>query len=304
MPFRIDAILAATDLSSAGQAAIAAAAGLARITGARLHVVHAVEDNGAGVGSRDLQKARRDVREQLSAITPAVPVNAGVHVAVGAQHEAILQWAEEVGADLLVIGPYRGERASGEPLGTVADQLVRTSDVPCLIVRGPLSLPLRCIVVPSDLSEAAQGAMDVAFIWGTALRMPRSSGQTTRLVAVHATPDATEGQPAEDAPPAEDALSRQLADAAGRTGANGMDASSTVLHNGDASEAILGFATDEGADLVVLGTHGASARGRGEVGSVSSAIARAAELPVLLVPPGYWKEWQERNAILEQGGAW
>lgn len=296
MSFRIDAILAATDLSHAGRAAIAAAAGLAGVTGARLHVVHALEDDGTGVGTPELEGARQQVRVELEATAPRAAANAGVHVAVGAPHEAILQWAGEVGADLLVIGPHRGDRAAGEPLGAVADQLVRTSDVPCLIVRGPLSLPLRRIVVPSDLSEAAQGALDVAFIWGLALRMPRASGESTRLEVLHA------ADVGETDASAEDTLNEQLAASTERTGGVGMlEVSSTVVHDAEPASAILGFAAQQGADLLVLGTHGASARSRSEVGSVSSAIARGAELPVLLVPPGYWKEWQERNALLEEG---
>ena len=56
----------------------------------------------------------------------------------------------------------------------------------------------------------------------------------------------------------------------------------------DPVSAIVRFATDEKAELVVLGTRGLSAQKLSAFGSVSSAVTNRSSLPVLLVPPSVW----------------
>jgi nucleotide-binding universal stress UspA family protein len=56
-----------------------------------------------------------------------------------------------------------------------------------------------------------------------------------------------------------------------------------------AADAILRYAEEEGADLIVLGTRGFGAIRRALIGSVASTIARRAPCPILLVPPVLWR---------------
>src|SRR5690606_38988156 len=140
---------------------------------------------------------------------------------------------------------------------------VRTSDEPCLIVHSPISLPLRRILVPSDLSKAAEGALDVALIWGAALRLPTRSGERTRLDVVYAT---SEGEEV-DAAKTEGTLRDQIAYAKAVTGFAGqLEVDTAVIQDGDAADAILHFARENRVDLIVLGTHGESGGSRGDVG--------------------------------------
>ncbi len=55
------------------------------------------------------------------------------------------------------------------------------------------------------------------------------------------------------------------------------------------ADEILKFAEESQADLIVMGTHGYGAFKRALIGSVAGAVARAANRPVLLVPPALWK---------------
>jgi nucleotide-binding universal stress UspA family protein len=50
-------------------------------------------------------------------------------------HTAIRQRAREVSADLIVIGPHRSRAVADRVLGSTVDRVIRTSEVPCLIVR-------------------------------------------------------------------------------------------------------------------------------------------------------------------------
>jgi nucleotide-binding universal stress UspA family protein len=60
----------------------------------------------------------------------------------------------------------------------------------------------------------------------------------------------------------------------------------THLLEGDAAESVLGAADDRGADLVVLGKSGRGGVRRRLLGSVSTAVLRHADVPVLVVPDG------------------
>jgi universal stress protein E len=306
MPFRVRAVLVASDLSETATVVVRAAGALAALAEAELHAVHAVEPGGRDGESsiRELEDARAALRAQLRGALPPSIESASVHVVPGRAHEVILRRAAEVAADLLVIGPHDGRQESGAPLGTTADRLVRTSDLPCLVLREPLSLPLRRILVPSDLSEAAEGALDVAFIWGAALRMPAASGEETRLDVIHSLAAVSEQSAVDLDAEAERGLREQVAAVEARTGCGGlMKVATAVIHSAGAADAILRFARENQPDLLVLGTHGQSALVRALVGSVSSAVARRAERPVLLVPPGYWKSWRRRNEALQDGSS-
>lgn len=63
-----------------------------------------------------------------------------------------------------------------------------------------------------------------------------------------------------------------------------IKAEGTVLAKKDVPEAILTFAEEEQADVIVMGTHGRSGLGRFLLGTVAERVSRAADRPVLLVP--------------------
>jgi len=295
MPFRIKSILVASDLSEGSRELLRTAGTFASLTRADLHVVHAVEKTTAGEGADEAagQRLEKHVRA-------AVPATVGVttsHTTAGRAHEAILGRALVVQADLIVIGPHRSRAQSPAVLGTTADRLVRTSDVPLLIVRGPMSLPLRGILVPSDLSDAAEGALDLALIWAAALRLPSGTGDRTWVEVLHVLPS-----PALQTD-VRRALQQQVAAAGERTGcASLLDVSAEVVEGDSAAAEILDRVRARGSDLLVLGTHGESALARALIGSVSSAVARRAECPVLLVPPAFWRMRQAREGALRLEG--
>jgi universal stress protein E len=290
MPFRIRAILAASDLSEGAGQILHAAGALAALTGARLHVIHAEEPNGPrGVPEPEVQEDDPAYRKLERQIQASVPPSADVTshlVAGGRAHEVILDRAREVEADLIVLGPHRTRPAGDRVLGTTADRLVRTSEVPCLIVPQAVSLPLRCILVSADLSEAAATALGVAFQWACALRMPTASGGTTCLRVLHVLPDGSASNGDAEAG-AERELHEQVETARKRMGgATKLKIEEELVHGEDPAAEILRTARERGADLLVMGTHGHGSLARALIGSVSSTVVRRTECPLLLVPPG------------------
>jgi nucleotide-binding universal stress UspA family protein len=70
-----------------------------------------------------------------------------------------------------------------------------------------------------------------------------------------------------------------------RAKAAGADATFLVWE-GDAGEAIVAAANSEGADLIVVGSHGRSGVSRFFIGSVSDYVVRHAHCPVMVVRGG------------------
>jgi universal stress protein E len=292
MPFRIGSILAASDLSEVSREVVGTAAAFAGLTEAALHLVH-VPDPAPDAGEGE--RLRRELRRQ---IPPGASV-ASIHLAAGGPADAILARAPEVRADLIVMGPHRPRPSGGRDLGSTADRVVRESTAPCLVVQGPVSLPLRRILVPSDLSPAASGALDVALTWGAALRTPSSRGGDTEIVLLHV---AAEGTGAEDLSRCVETLAREIVSARRRTGIGSLLRVRSLVTTGEApDDEILDLAGEHRADLVVMGTHAGEDGPRGTLGSVSSAVARRTPFPLLLVPPPLWQAKQREEALLERG---
>lgn len=57
----------------------------------------------------------------------------------------------------------------------------------------------------------------------------------------------------------------------------------TIVRTGSAHEEIVNLATDEPAELIIMGTHGRSALNRALLGSVADRVVRFAPCPVLTV---------------------
>lgn len=290
MPLRIRSILAANDRSGTADTVVRAAGALCALTEADLHVVHAMEvpffypTAEATIPGMELnlEEVREAQREQLRYSLPPTVLVKSCEVAFASPSAAILQRAQDVAADLIVMGPHRPRPVGDQVLGSTADRLVRTSEAPCLIVHAPLSLPLRRLLVPSDLSEASGRALQVALVWAAALRTPTERGGGTEVRVVHLVPTSWE----ERRRWAEPELENQVADALDSTGVGSLLTIRTEVREADEpADAILDMVREERVDLLVLGTHGRSALGRALLGSVSSAVARRSEIPTLLVPP-------------------
>jgi universal stress protein E len=299
---KLEAILVATDLTAASDQVLRAAAALAALADAKLHVLHAfdfpfdpyTEKTLARASFPDrMRDAERAMDEQVRrAARPGVDV-ASREVVIYEAYKAILNRAAAVGADLVVLGPHR-RRALGDAfLGGTADRVIRTADVPCLVVQGPLSLPLRRVVVPLDLSEPALAALDIALGWSHALRPHEDDPRPGReLIVLHVIPRVFdfEDLPFDRAAIAPE-LEREIQAARARiAGAEPVEVRKEVRSGDSPVEEILRLAAEETVDLVVLATHGHGAIKRALIGSVASGVARRAKCPVLLVPPALWKE--------------
>lgn len=138
-------ILAPTDFSPHATHALSYAVGLARDCGADLTLVHAVEswaDRVRGQSHQELDEAIREgIREQALALLRDFDT-AGIgalHVesAAGRASTVIVEVANRVGADLIVVGTHGTTGLEHALLGSTSEEVMRRAVCPVFAVRFP-----------------------------------------------------------------------------------------------------------------------------------------------------------------------
>jgi universal stress protein A len=269
-------VVVATDLSEGSDVLVRAAADVAARSGGALHVVHAVDltsaapEGAGGTFEERVAHAERAVDEQIrGAVHPRAIVNR--HVATSEPDRAILERAQAVGADLIVVGPH--VRRAGRLLGSTAERVLGEAGVPCLVVRIPVVIPAHHVVAAVDPRHLMDPVLENAIRWALLFGDP----SVPRVSALYVTGDRHAEPPAELDAALRSALSRLQA--AGRVDAG------TAVRGTDVVESIVLYAEVEASDLLVLSTHNRGVLGRALLGSISAEVTRRAPSNVLLVPP-------------------
>jgi len=136
-----DRILLPTDGSRGNSRAVEQAIGLAAQSDARLHVLFVVEDLPYAPEMMDGQvEARlREIGEEAISDIRQRAADAGVSVETaledGTPHQSILEYADEEGMDLIVMGTHGRSGLDRYLLGSVTERVVRGADTPVLTVR-------------------------------------------------------------------------------------------------------------------------------------------------------------------------
>ncbi len=288
---RLHTLLAATDLSAPSRHAVQRSAMLARETGARLELVHVLEKSALnelkrlfGEDSQALQeRIRSQAREGLSQMAADVGeplgVTAGQHLVEGAVLERISGEADRLDASLLVVGVRGAGFMRHWLLGATAERLLRKTRRPILVVKQPPHEAYRRLLVSVDFSPWSQGAV----------RLAQAIAPEAELALMHAFEVPFEGKlrfagVEEDLirhhrdTARQEALVRLKKAAADASLANWRP----VVKHGDAAPRILEQEVEQGADLIVLGKHGAGMVEELLLGSVTKHVLSQARCDVLV----------------------
>ncbi|WP_049907200.1 universal stress protein [Halovivax asiaticus] len=185
------------------------------------------------------------------------------------RHEIV---AASEGADLVVMGTHGRSGIDGYLLGSVTEHVVRKTETPVVTVRekATWTYPHERVLVPFDGSPHARDALELA------TAVAADTGATLHLLGVVDEPTfGAFGSSTGD----EDA--RELLDAA-MADIDDVPVE-TVVESGAVPETIRTVATDAGADLIVMGTHGRQGVNERLLGSTTDRVLRSAPVPVLTV---------------------
>lgn len=202
--------------------------------------------------------------------------------------QAILDAIERYEVDLVVMATHGRSGVGRMIYGSVADEVLRHSLVPVLLVPAhsqrawSAERPLR-VLVPLDGSPLAEEALTSAQLLAEAFG---AHIDLLRVVEPPAYPLYGDGYayiPYDEESDLADARA-YVEDRAQKLRALGLDISTSVLV-GTAGRTIEALARDQGADVIAMATHGLGGLGRLVLGSVATDVLRRGIAPVLLIRP-------------------
>jgi len=279
-------IVIGTSLTEASDGVVRTGVALARATGATPWLIHAyppVASDPAGMDAQWMVEQVKCLRELITeqARRTGLAALAGfspdhLHLVLGSPHRQIIDLAQRVQADLVVVGAAESHGI----LGSTADRVIRKAPCPVFAVRSAAAFPPSRVEIPVDLSPLAAHALRQGLSFLAQIGVPGAQTEALFVLnpfeaggSIHFTSEQIQRFAGEE-------LDLFLA-------ANGIAGGhpKARIRTGYPREEILSTLEETGADLAVLGTHGRSGFERLMIGSVASGVLRGASCNLLVVPP-------------------
>lgn len=265
-------ILVASDLTAYSDRAFDRAVMLAEEHNASLCFLHAI-DPGALPESyvkRNLEEAKWDLEHEVQDSGIDKRLNVSVAVGQGEADKVILEEAQTMQADLIVMGLSHDMALTSIISGTTIDKVVRGARCPVLVVKTRARHSYEKIAAAIDLAEPSRQAM------GTALRaFPK--GKFTIIHVDESSPSDRNGTATAD--PGDLERRRQIEDLVAarfatvdRDGLDSTNGPTLIVEGGKASKILQKHVADLAPDLVVLGTHGRTGVSKLFLGSVAEVL--------------------------------
>lgn len=277
-------ILVAIDLTPQSELALNRAIALSAQWGARLYVLHAVDDERIprGEAAARTKAAEAEIERMIRGNPAATSVEVDILTTLGNPAKRILAKCDRLFVDLCVMGSGERRTLGQKLLGTTVDHVLRNAFQPVLSVRKPISGPYRKITIATDFSPPSRTAFDCALAF-----FPNCD--TTVL---HAYEVALHGLFEFDrmTGPVAEKHEREMTQHVGaslRSFVEQARASGTELSPvsaiGDPRVILPNHAEQNGIDLVVVGTHGRTGVRRAVLGSVAERLIGTMPCDVLAV---------------------
>src|SRR5262245_9494937 len=264
---------------------------LAANYGAAVDVLHVVAPlvptpYGAPVSLPDVTmklvtESKRQLKK-LKARAEKANVNVQAEVRTGEIELEIQRAIKSEKADLLVMGTHGRRGFERWILGSVTERLLRRSTVPLLAISAPKQdreapPAIRTILVTTDFSEGTSEAVAYAFSVAQECR--------SRITLLHVINDLTMADvDSKLRSPLIVGVRKQLEDLVPE-GARAWCDVTTRVETGTPYRRILRILDQEKVGLLVMNIHGKGMLDRALLGSTAERVVRAAECPVMLIPP-------------------
>lgn len=262
-------ILVPLDGSKMAEAVMPDAHALAQRLGARVTLLHIVEQHAPATVHGDTHlSGRSEAEKYLSTLAQrwskdGVDVQAHVHTEQPQNvAKMIVDQAAELGADLVVLSTHGHSALREKLLGSIAQQVVHEGRVPVLLIRPEregVERPrtIQSILLPLDGERVHESAIPMA------VELAEKLGANIHLLSVVPTVETLSGD--ETAPSAVlpnamravlDFAQQGGADYLRRVRADIMSATTAEVARGDPARSIVAAAKRVNADLIVMATHG------------------------------------------------
>ena len=269
-------IVVATDASEAGRSAVRAGLDLAERASARLTVMRVVPiETLPGGPAAALEQLERWLQAEVAG-RPGVKVELGI--ALGLPGIEICRFAEQRGADLLVLGRKHRSAVARLLVGDTADAVIRRSRIPCLFVeQGRVALAR--LLIALDGSERGMRVFTAARNFAEAV------GAGVAVVTVE---DVHAPHPVDPVPPLpltrSSRLWRELEPPASRGAVSAPTETRVAIRQGRVVPEVLAELPGSGADVLAFGCHRGGPSGILETGGTARHLVHSAPVSVLTIP--------------------
>ncbi len=275
--FKPQRILCAVDLSPASDAVVAWGALLAQAYGARVTLLFADWPETPRYFTREQipelvhsdELRRKPLETQLRALADKhLPQTVAYDIKIVDGHavQRIRTEARHINADLIVIGSHGHSGAARLLMGSVAENLVRETDLPLLIVKLPLPARKLRLLCPVNLTEVARDCVLVSM--SLAGKLAADLGVMYAVEEKTAESDKSHAQ-----------LCAWLPEQSRRN-----CQLSEVIMAGHAAERIVQFAREKNIDLLVIGAQHRPFLEFTSFGQTTERVMRHSPASVLVVP--------------------
>lgn len=295
-------ILCPVDFSETSERALHHAMVMAQRLGARVTLLHSytlpnfVMPEGAMLPApQDLTRLSVAAQANLDATAAKYAhtvVKLTPELSVGAADVEISRCATNDDVDLIVMGTHGRTGLEHALLGSIAERVVRTSEVPVLTIREPrpgdkhaqtLTAAIEMILCAVDFSEPSARALTYA------AALARQLGASLHLLHVHSTVDYALAAGSYTVRPEllrelKQGVDQRIEELRASVATDGLNVSASTV-TGVPYKAIREAAHAHHADLIVMGTHGRTGFERMLLGSVAERVVRTSTVPVLTVHP-------------------
>lgn len=262
-----DAMLVATDLSIRSDRAVERAAFLAAERKVELTVLHVVDDDiPAPLADQAATAAEAELACVVAGLRQRHGIDAVPLVEFGKPHRKIIEVAERIAAQLLVLGTHREDAASFR--GTTVDRVIRDGPFPCLVALQRPKEAYRHIVVGVDFSTHARRAVQFALdcFPGAGLTLVHAYHMPYRGL-IYAGREVSKGDEMRITAEVAKEFAAFLAGIQNRP--SGLDC---VTEEGSPHVVVRNRIARHAADLVIVGTHGRTGISRAILGSVAENL--------------------------------
>jgi nucleotide-binding universal stress UspA family protein len=283
---QIDKILVPIDFSRPSRWALGHAVLLARQYGAGLVLLHVAKSSPKALfpaEAAEVQKEDYDRSRELLSVLVKKEDRNGLDIQYAAKtgdvRVHILSTIRDEHADLVVMGFHRRGLVGSWLAGSLAESILKTTDVPVLMVGQPARRrPVNRILLATDLSDTGTPLTNYGF------ELARQTHAD--LLAVHAVEVGVEG----GAEAAEYLGKSRVEEARERMNGLVQDADredvnfESVVVESAAADAVLTSAANRPVDLIVIGIQRNHFTGDNDIGTTAERVIHESPVAVLIVP--------------------
>ncbi len=298
-------ILVPIDFSAGSLEAVEFALPLSKHFKAELHLAHVFEPDYPLASipparlvipelevDRGLRRHLKDVAQKYA--VELRPEN--IHLLRGSPFEEICRLAREEEIDLVVIATRGNTGLKHLALGSTAERVIRYATCPVLVVRNvpgkrrpdrrkgsQQAAAFGKILVPIDFSDCSMRGLAYAKAFAREFDAKLLLLHSVHLQYYVASDEYARYDLPKLMEQTEKIAREQLRDLVRTTTWNGVQVK-PLLEVGHAGDQICARAKDQGADLIIIATHGRTGLKHVLIGSTAEYVVRHAECPVLVVP--------------------